>query len=53
MTPTNAIKWIFSIIIFIILIALKDKVNAQSRKTFNMGCRCGKSVPDGPIPDQG
>ena len=51
MTPTHVMKWIFSIIIFLIFIAFNDKVNAQSRKSFNMGCKCGKSVPDGPTSD--
>ena len=53
MTPTSVMKWIFSIIIFLLSIPLKDKVNAQSRKTFNMGCKCGRSVPDAPLPEQG
>ena len=40
--------WNFNILFFLISIASKDNVNAQSRKSFNMGCKCGRSVPDVP-----
>ena len=41
-------KWNFTILFLLISIASKDIVNAQFRKSFNMGCKCGRSIPDVP-----
>ena len=41
-------KWNLNILFLLISIASKDNVNAQSRKSFSMGCKCGRSVPDVP-----